>query len=82
LTAFGNQAAIAIDNARAFGTVKEGLAEAEREIRILRIAIDGTKSQRDVDRIIATDSFRELRARAKAIRDRRLERKISSSTDE
>lgn len=81
LTAFGNQVAIAIDNARAFGTVKEGLAEAKQEIRNLRIAIDDSKSQRDVDRIIATDSFRELRARAKAIRDRRFERKISSSAE-
>jgi len=82
LTAFGNQAAIAIDNARAFGTVKEGLAEAEREIRILRIAIDDSKSRRDVDRIIASDSFRELRARAKAIRSRRSDRKLGSTANE
>jgi GAF domain-containing protein len=81
LTAFGNQAAIAIDNARAFGTVKEGLAEAKREIRILRIAIDDTKSQRDVNKIVASDAFQELRARAQAIRSRRLDRG-SNSTDE
>lgn len=78
LTAFGNQAAIAIDNARAFGTVKEGLAEARREIRILRIAIDDAKRQQDVNRIVASDAFRELRARAKAIRERRTERESGS----
>jgi GAF domain-containing protein len=74
LTAFGNQAAIAIDNARAFGTVKEGLAEAKREINLLRIAIDDSKSQRDVNRIIGSDAFQDLRARAQAIRSRREDR--------
>ena len=72
LTAFGTQAAIAIDNARRYGDVKEGLAEAKREINMLRIAIDTAKRQQDVSNIVASDSFKELRARAQAIRNRRL----------
>ena len=82
LTAFGNQAAIAIDNARAFGNVKEGLAEAKREIHLLRIAIDDAKRQRDVNRIVGSDSFRELRARAQNIRSRRLNRDIEPIVDD
>jgi GAF domain-containing protein len=82
LTAFGNQAAIAIDNARVFGTVREGLAEAKREIRILKIAIDDAKRQRDVNRIVASDSFNDLRARAKAIRARRQELESGPSEQE
>ena len=72
LTAFGTQAAIAIDNARRYGDVKEGLAEAKRQINMLRIAIDTAKRQQDVSNIVGSDSFKELRARAKEIRNRRL----------
>jgi GAF domain-containing protein len=71
LTAFGTQAAIAIDNARRYGDVREGLAEAKREISMLRIAIDEAKRQQDVSNIVGSDSFKELRARARAIRNRR-----------
>lgn len=74
MTAFGTQAAIAIDNARRYGDVREGLAEAKREIYKLRIAIDEAKRQQDVKRIVDSDSFKEIRARAQAIRDRRADR--------
>jgi GAF domain-containing protein len=74
MTAFGTQAAIAIDNARRYGDVREGLAEAKREIYMLRIAIDEAKRQQDVKRIVDSDAFKEIRARAQAIRDRRADR--------
>jgi GAF domain-containing protein len=75
LTAFGTQAAIAIRNARQYGTVKENLAAAEQEIQRLRIAIDETKRQREVARIVDSDTFKQLRSQAEAIRKRRRQRK-------
>lgn len=75
LTAFGTQAAIAIRNARQYGNVKENLAAAEQEIQRLRIAIDETKRQREVARIVDSDTFKELRSQAEAIRKRRRQRK-------
>jgi hypothetical protein len=39
---------------------------------MLRIAIDEAKRQQDVSNIVGSDSFKELRARAQAIRNRRL----------
>ncbi|MGD8586846.1 MAG: GAF domain-containing protein [Chloroflexota bacterium] len=75
LTAFGTQAAIAIRNARQYGNVKENLAAAEQEIQRLRIAIDETKRQREVARIVDSDTFKELRSQAEAIRQRRRRRK-------
>ncbi len=75
LTAFGTQAAIAIRNARQYGNVKENLAAAEQEIQRLRIAIDETKRQREVERIVDSDTFKELRSQAEAIRKRRRQRK-------
>jgi GAF domain-containing protein len=71
LTAFGTQASIAIDNARRYGNVKEGLEKAEREIVRLRIAIDEAQRKKDVDRIVDSTSFHELRERARLIRSRR-----------
>lgn len=75
LTAFGTQAAIAIRNARQYGNVKENLAAAEQEIQRLRIAIDETKRRREVARIVDSDTFKELRSQAEAIRKRRRQRK-------
>jgi transcriptional regulator with GAF, ATPase, and Fis domain len=75
LTAFGTQAAIAIRNARQYGNVKENLAAAEQEIQRLRIAIDDSKRQREVARIVDSDTFKELRNQAEAIRQRRRRRR-------
>lgn len=71
LTAFGTQAAIAIENARVYGDVRDGLAKAEREISRLRIEIDEAKREREVKAIVESRSFSELRARAEAMRERR-----------
>jgi GAF domain-containing protein len=75
LTVFGTQAAIAIRNARQYGNVKENLAAAEQEIQRLRIAIDDSKRQREVARIVDSDTFKELRSQAEAIRQRRRKRR-------
>jgi GAF domain-containing protein len=71
LTAFGTQAAIAIKNARQYGVVREGLKEAEREIVRLKIEIDEAKRQQDVERIVESSSFEELRSKALEMRRRR-----------
>jgi len=80
LTAFGTQAAIAIENARRFGDVRDGLKEAEREIVRLRIAIDEVQRQKDVERIVDSTSFLELREKARRIRDQR-QKDIASKTN-
>jgi hypothetical protein len=48
---------------------------------MLRIAIDDVKRQQDVSIIVGSDSFKELRARARAIRNRRLGLESKSSTE-
>lgn len=75
LTAFGTQAAIAIKNARQYGVVREGLKEAEQEIVRLKIKIDEAKRQQDVERIVESSSFEELRTRALEMRQRRRRKK-------
>ncbi len=75
LTAFGTQAAIAIKNARKYGVVREGLEEAEKEIVRLKIEIDASKSQRDVQRIVESTSFDEMRNKALEMRRRRRQKK-------
>lgn len=71
LTAFGTQAAISINNARKYGVVREGLKEAEKEIVRLKIEIDQAKRQKDVERIVESSSFEELRSKALEMRQRR-----------
>ena len=75
LTAFGTQAAISIKNARKYGVVREGLKEAEKEIVRLKIEIDGAKRQQDVERIVESSSFEELRRKALEMRRRRQQKK-------
>jgi GAF domain-containing protein len=75
LTAFGTQAAISIKNAKKYGVVREGLEEAEREIVRLKIEIDEAKRQKEVEEIVDSESFEELRKRAQKIRQRRKQTK-------
>jgi len=74
LTAFGTQAAIAIKNARKYGVVREGLKEAEKEIIRLKIEIDDAKRKVEVERIVESSSFEELRSKAEKFRRRRRNR--------
>jgi GAF domain-containing protein len=70
LTAFGTQAAIAITNARTFGEVKSNLAEAQAEIKRLRIAIDRKRLETQVGEITSTEYFQKISEAAKSMRQR------------
>jgi GAF domain-containing protein len=71
LGAFANQAAIAIENAQAFGRVKAELAKAEEEVRELRIMIDEGKRETQIKEITNTEYFKELEAMVKTMRRNR-----------
>jgi sigma-B regulation protein RsbU (phosphoserine phosphatase) len=68
LTAFANQAAIAIENARLFEKVKADLDKAEREVQVLRLQIDREKLSRQVSEITDTEYFQQLEDMARSIR--------------
>ena len=70
IAAFANQAAIAIQNARAFGQVKADLAEAKVEVERLRIQIDQGKLQKQLGEITDTEYFQNLQTIASNIRRR------------
>lgn len=70
LTAFGTQAAIAIENARQYGQVKDDLNKALIELESLQIQIDQSKVQRQVSQITETDYFQRLSASAREMRQR------------
>jgi GAF domain-containing protein len=74
LTAFGNQAAIAITNARTFSEVKSDLAEAQAEINRLQIAIDHKRLATQVGEITSTDYFQKLSEAAKSMRQRQVKK--------
>jgi len=60
LTAFANQAAIAIENARLFEQVKTDLDKAHREVQTLRIQIDRQQAESQIDEIVSSDIFKRL----------------------
>jgi GAF domain-containing protein len=70
LTAFGTQAAIAIENARQYGQVKDDLNKALNELQNLQIEIDKSKLERQVSQITETDYFQRLSASARTMRGR------------
>lgn len=70
MNAFGNQAAIAIENARAFGQVKADLYVAQREVERLRIQFDQEKVERQVVEITESEYFQQLEAMARNIRQK------------
>lgn len=69
-TAFANQAATAIENARAFGRVKADLDQAKIEVEKLRIQIDERKLEKQVGEITENDFFKKLQRDAEAMRRR------------
>jgi GAF domain-containing protein len=69
LTAFANQAAIAIENARLFEKVKADLDKAERQVQILRLQIDRDKLSTQVSEITETEYFQQLEQMARTIRN-------------
>jgi adenylate cyclase len=60
VSAFANQAAIAIENARLFAQVKTDLDKAQREVQSLRIQIDQQQANSQVDEIVNSDFFKRL----------------------
>ncbi|MDZ4763837.1 MAG: GAF domain-containing protein [Chloroflexota bacterium] len=68
--AFGTQAAIAIENARMYSRVKEDLNEALNQLESLRIEIDHSKVDRQVEEISESDFFKNLTATARSLRAR------------
>ncbi len=61
LTAFANQAAIAIENARLFAQTRAELVEAQQQARQIIIQIDEKKTSRHLDDIINSEFFKKLR---------------------
>jgi transposase-like protein len=72
LTAFGSQAAIAIENARLFKQVKADLDEAQHEVKRLRlqIEIDHKRVKEEVGEITESKYFQELSSMANDMRRR------------
>lgn len=78
LTVFGTQAAIAIENARLYGQVKDDLNKALNELQSLQIQIDQGKLERQVSEITDTDYFQKLAASARLMRSRFLSESADS----
>jgi transcriptional regulator with GAF, ATPase, and Fis domain len=70
LTAFGTQSAIAIENARQFGEVKEDLDKAMTEIKALQIELDRGRVDKQVSQITESDYFQRLSSAARTMRQR------------
>lgn len=70
LTAFANQAATAIENARLFGRVKADLDQAKIEVEKLRVQIDQRHLEKQIGEITETDFFQKLQRDAEAMRRR------------
>lgn len=68
LSAFANQAAIAIENARLFQRVQESLERTKREVKRLRIQLDEQKLKTQVVQITDSDYFKEIASLAKDMR--------------
>lgn len=81
LTAFGMQAAIAIENARRYGAMREDLNKALNELQSLQIEIDKSRLERQVSEITETDYFQRLSVAARSMR-RRFDKDSTSSTQE
>jgi len=68
-TAFAQQAAVAIDNARRFEQVKHELDEAKQELSVLRIQINHDQREQHLKEITDSDYFQRIQALAKQQRE-------------
>ncbi len=71
LTAFGTQAAIAIQNAQQFGQVREDLIETRRELEVLRVQIDQQRVREQVADITEDEFFARIYEAARALRQQK-----------
>jgi GAF domain-containing protein len=69
LTAFANQATIAIENARLFGKVQAELVRATEELKQLQIEVNRSHVKQQVDEITETDYFQRLSEKAHDLRN-------------
>lgn len=70
LSAFANQAAIAIENAQHFTRVKKDLDHAKREVHRLRIEINEKKLDKELTEITESDFFQRISSMASKMRER------------
>ncbi len=70
LSAFANQAAIAISNARLFEKVQDELKEAQRQVQALLVEIDQSRVQEKVKEITESEYFQDLSSKVKDLRRR------------
>jgi GAF domain-containing protein len=63
VTAFANQATIAIENSRLFEQVKSDLLKAQHEVQTLRIQIDRQQADSQIDEIVSSEVFKRLAER-------------------
>lgn len=70
LTAFANQASIAISNARLFEKVKDDLVAAQQQLESLKIDLDQHRIQEKVQEITESEYFQRLSEKAKTLRAR------------
>jgi len=71
LTAFGTQAAIAIQNAQQFGQVREDLIETRRELEVLRVQIDQQRVREQGADITEDEFFARIYEAARALRQQK-----------
>jgi transcriptional regulator with GAF, ATPase, and Fis domain len=70
LSAFANQAAIAISNARLFEQVRDDLKAAQSQVQRLLVEIDRQQVEDKVSEITESDFFKDLKNRAESLRRR------------
>ena len=71
LSAFANQAAIAISNARLFEKVQDELKEAQRQVQQLLVEIDHSRLEEKVKEITESEYFQELTNKVRDLRRRK-----------
>lgn len=71
LSAFANQAAIAISNARLFEKVQDELKEAQRQVQQLLVEIDRSRLDEKVKEITESEYFQELSNKVRDLRRRK-----------
>jgi len=81
LTAFGTQAAIAIENARQYGRVRDDLSRVLDALDGLRIEIDRTRLEHDVSQITESEYFQRLSESARNMRGRTMRMPPDESAD-
>jgi len=82
LAAFANQSAIAIENARIFGRVKNDLAQARKEVEQLRVQIDQSKLEKQLSEVMETDFFAHVQRIGQDARKRNADRQAGSKEEE